>query len=164
MAELNCRGSFVARAHARRYWLRLQKNPTATSKRLAHASRHRLKKRTKTFGIALDRASGKTVWQREVPRARTGRLQNVNNPASPSPVTDGTNVYIFFQEFGLVSYDRAGKERWKLPLGPFSMFYGFGASPILVDDKIVLPVRYHISTYRGRHEQRQVSWKVNGLV
>jgi outer membrane protein assembly factor BamB len=67
-------------------------------------------------------------------------LQNVNGPASPSPVTDGSNVYVFFQDFGLVSYDANGKERWKLPLGPFNMFYGFGASPILVDDKVVLPV------------------------
>ena len=90
--------------------------------------------------IALDRATGKIVWQREVPRRMKGRLQNVNNPASPSPVTDGSNVYVFFQEFGMVSYDAAGKERWRLPLGPFNIFYGFGASPILVDDKVILPV------------------------
>ena len=94
----------------------------------------------KLFVIALDRQTGKILWQREVPRAHSGRLQNVNGPASPSPVTDGTNVYVFFQDFGLLSYDAAGKERWKLPLGPFNMFYGFGASPILVDDKIILPV------------------------
>ena len=75
-----------------------------------------------------------------MPRTREGRLQNVNNPASPSPVTDGTNVYAFFQEFGLISFDKNGKERWKLPLGPFNMFYGFGASPILVDDAVILPV------------------------
>ena len=90
--------------------------------------------------FCLDRQTGKVLWQREVPRTREGRLQNVNNPASPSPVTDGTNVYAFFQEFGLISFDRAGKERWRLPLGPFNMFYGFGASPILVDDKVILPV------------------------
>lgn len=90
--------------------------------------------------ICLDRQTGKLLWQREVPRSREGRLQNVNDPASPSPVTDGTNVYVFFQEFGLVSYDGAGQERWRLPLGPFNMFYGFGASPILVDDKVILPV------------------------
>jgi outer membrane protein assembly factor BamB len=94
----------------------------------------------KLFVIALDRQTGKILWQREVPRAHTGRLQNVNGPASPSPVTDGTNVYVFFQDFGMLSYDGAGKERWKLPLGPFNMFYGFGASPILVDDKVILPV------------------------
>nr|ART40514.1 L757 [uncultured bacterium] len=40
----------------------------------------------------------------------------------------------------MVSYDARGKERWRLPLGPFNMFYGFGASPILVDDKVILPV------------------------
>ena len=98
------------------------------------------KENYKLLVIALDRATGKVLWQREVPRTRVGRLQNVNNPASPSPVTDGSNVYVFFQEFGLISYDGAGKVRWKLPLGPFNIFYGFGASPILVDDKVILPV------------------------
>ena len=39
-----------------------------------------------------------------------------------------------------MSYDAAGKQRWQHPLGPFNMFYGFGASPILVDDKVILPV------------------------
>jgi outer membrane protein assembly factor BamB len=97
-------------------------------------------KNHKLLIICLDRQTGKLLWQREVPRARAGRLENVNNPASPSPVTDGTNVYVFFQEFGLVSYDGAGQERWRRPLGPFNMFYGFGASPILVEDKVILPV------------------------
>src|SRR4030095_10980444 len=92
----------------------------------------------KLLVICLDRQSGKILWQHEVPRLREGRLQNVNGPASPSPVTDGSNVFAFFQDFGLVSYDANGKERWKLPLGPFNMFYGFGASPILVDDKVIL--------------------------
>jgi outer membrane protein assembly factor BamB len=97
-------------------------------------------KNHKLLVICLNRQTGKLLWQREVPRTREGRLQNVNSPASPSPVTDGTNVYVFFQEFGLVSFDGAGKERWRLPLGPFNMFYGFGASPIVVDDKVILPV------------------------
>jgi outer membrane protein assembly factor BamB len=108
--------------------------PAAGAKGNAREKNHKL------LVICLDRQTGKLLWQREVLRSREGRLQNVNDPASPSPVTDGTNVYVFFQEFGLVSYDRAGKERWRLPLGPFNMFYGFGASPILVDDKVILPV------------------------
>ena len=94
----------------------------------------------KLFVICLDRKTGKILWQKEVPRSRAGRLQNVNGPASPSPVTDGSNVYVFFQDFGIFSFDANGRERWKLPLGPFNMFYGFGASPILVDDKVILPV------------------------
>jgi outer membrane protein assembly factor BamB len=117
----------------------------------------------KLFVICLDRASGKILWQREVPRSRAGRLQNVNGPASPSPVTDGSNVYVFFQDFGMVSFDANGKERWKLPLGPFNMFYGFGASPILVDDKIILPVdQDNPSSYLIAVDKNsgKVRWKV----
>src|SRR6476661_326462 len=78
--------------------------------------------------LAVDRATGKELWRRQVPRNRSGRLENVNGPASPSPVTDGDRVYAFFQDFGLVAYSADGKEQWRLPLGPFNMFYGFGAS------------------------------------
>jgi len=114
-------------------------SPVLTRDRI-FVTAHSKEQNHKLFVIALDRKSGKILWQREVPKSRDGRLQNVNGPASPSPVTDGTNIYAFFQEFGLVSFDAAGNQRWNVPLGPFNMFYGFGASPILVDDKIILPV------------------------
>jgi outer membrane protein assembly factor BamB len=94
----------------------------------------------KLIVIALDRKSGKKLWEHDIPRRQTGRRENVNGPASPSPVTDGSNVYFFFQDFGLISYSADGKERWRLPLGPFNMFYGFGASPILEDGKLILAV------------------------
>jgi len=88
--------------------------------------------------LCLDRQTGKLLWRREVPRNRSDRLMKPNNPASPSPVTDGENVYAFFQDFGLISYDRHGKERWQVPLGPFNSFWGMAASPILVEDKLIM--------------------------
>jgi outer membrane protein assembly factor BamB len=90
--------------------------------------------------IALDRGTGKELWRRQVPRVSKGRLDGPNNPASPSPVTDGERVFAFFQDFGLVAFTNAGRELWRLPLGPFNMFYGFGASPVLVDGLVILPV------------------------
>jgi outer membrane protein assembly factor BamB len=117
----------------------------------------------KLLVICLDRASGKILWQKEVPRTQTGRLQNVNGPASPSPVTDGSNVYVFFQDYGMLSYDANGNMRWKVPLGPFNMFYGFGASPILVDDKVILPVdQDYPSSYLIAIDKNSghVRWKV----
>ena len=115
-------------------------SPVLAGKKIFITAHSKEKDSYKLLVFCLDRETGKILWQREVSRTQKGRLENVNSPASPSPVTDGTNVYVFFQEFGLVSFDNAGKERWKLPLGPFNMFYGFGASPILVDDKVILPV------------------------
>ena len=97
--------------------------------------------------VALDRASGRELWRRPVPRDRKGRLDGRNGPASPSPVTDGDRVYAFFQDFGLIAFNRDGKEQWRLPLGPFNMYYGFGASPILVDGTILLSVDQDSGSY-----------------
>jgi outer membrane protein assembly factor BamB len=90
------------------------------------------------FTYSLSRETGEVLWRREAPRSREERIDPRNSPASPSPVTDGENVYVFFADFGLLSYDFEGNERWQHELGPFNNLYGMGASPILVDDKVVL--------------------------
>jgi len=97
--------------------------------------------------LAFDRATGRELWRREVPRRNKGRLDGPNGPASPSAVTDGDRVYAFFQDFGLIAFTADGKEAWRLPLGPFNIFYGFGASPILVDGLVVLPVDQDSGSY-----------------
>lgn len=101
----------------------------------------------KLFVLALDRASGRELWRREVPRTVKGRLDGPNGPASPSPVTDGDRVYAFFQDFGFIAFSAGGKEQWRLPLGPFNIFYGFGASPTLVDGLLILPVDQDSGSY-----------------
>src|ERR1700680_2785592 len=61
--------------------------------------------------ICLDRTTGKVIWRREAPREREESFQPTNSPSSPSPVTDGSNVYVFFGDFGLLSYGPDGNER-----------------------------------------------------
>jgi outer membrane protein assembly factor BamB len=94
----------------------------------------------RTYTLCLDPASGRTLWKREAPRPRREKLHALNNPASPTPAADGVNVYVFFPDFGLLSYTRDGKERWRLPMGPFNNVYGIGVSPILADDVVVLVI------------------------
>jgi hypothetical protein len=72
------------------------------------------------------------------PRRQDG--STLNEPASITPVTDGENVYVFFQDYGLISYDAVGNLRWKVPLGPFSNGQGLAASPIIGADLIVLQI------------------------
>jgi len=93
----------------------------------------------KLITLCLDRDSGKVLWRREVSRDRIEKyVEGFNTPASPTPVTDGESVYAFFGDFGLVCYDLTGKERWRLPLGPFNNINGHGSSPILVEDKLIM--------------------------
>ncbi len=93
---------------------------------------------SKLYVIALNRADGKILWQREVPKPRKQALHKSNSPASPSVVTDGRNVYAFFTDFGLIAFSVAGEEKWRMPLGPFNNPFGMGASPILADDTLLL--------------------------
>ncbi len=88
--------------------------------------------------MALDRESGKLLWKREAPRPRREPFQRTHGPASASPVTDGENVYVFFGDFGVLSYDAKGVERWRRPLGPFINVNGHGSSPILANGKLIL--------------------------
>ncbi|MBI3209308.1 MAG: PQQ-binding-like beta-propeller repeat protein, partial [Candidatus Solibacter usitatus] len=62
------------------------------------------------FTFALDRVTGKILWRKEGPRPRLERYQPTNSSASPSPATDGENVYVFFGDYGLLAYTRDGKE------------------------------------------------------
>lgn len=86
----------------------------------------------------LLRDTGALRWERRLERAHRQEVYPANGSATPSPTTDGRNVYAFFPELGLVSFDAAGKERWRLPLGPFVSFYGMAGSPILAGDALVL--------------------------
>jgi len=86
----------------------------------------------------VDQASGKVRWERKLERARKQEVFRANGSATPSPTTDGKNVYAFFPELGLISFDAQGKERWLLPLGPFVSFYGMAGSPILAGNTLVL--------------------------
>jgi outer membrane protein assembly factor BamB len=90
------------------------------------------------FTICLDRTTGEILWRRQSPRERKEKLDKRNNPASPSPATDGKSVFVFFPDFGMLAYDVDGNELWRLPLGPFDNVYGMGASPILAGDKVLL--------------------------
>ncbi len=89
------------------------------------------------FTLALDRATGRVLWRREAPRPRKQELQENNSPASATPVTDGSNVYAFFADFGLLAYGPDGNELWRMPLGPFNNPFGHGASPILAGDLVL---------------------------
>lgn len=117
----------------------------------------------KLYVIALDRKNGKILWKNEVPRNRENKLLKPNNPASPSPVTDGENVYAFFHDFGLISFSATGKERWRMPLGPFQIVFGFGASPVIVDDNVILPSDQDTTSYLIAVDKNtgRLKWKVD---
>ena len=117
--------------------------------------------RDRLYTLCLEVGAGRILWKQEAPRARQEKLHSLNNPASPTPVTDGNNVYTFFPDFGLLSYTRDGQERWRLPLGPFKNVYGIGVSPILADDVVVLVIDQDKNSFilaAGRNDGK-IRWR-----
>ena len=92
--------------------------------------------------VALDRATGKIIWQktarREVPHE--GR-HPTNSFASASPVTDGERLYASFGSRGIYCYDLQGTLLWEKDLGAMRTRNGFGegASPALAGDNLIVP-------------------------
>jgi len=106
------------------------------------------------LSLAIDRATGRVLWQREAPRDRREKLDSRNHPASPSAATDGERVFFFFPDYGLLAYDVSGKELWRRPLGPFTNVYGMGASPIVVDDLVVLNCDQSIGSFIAAFDKK----------
>ncbi len=99
---------------------------------------------------ALDRATGKIVWEREVGKGAPKVMRHIKaTHANSTPATDGKVVVAFFGTSGdLVAYDFAGKETWRRNLGPIdagwfydaSYQWGHASSPIIADGRVLLQV------------------------
>jgi len=115
----------------------------------------------KRLVICLDSGTGKRLWERGIEVTNPHHRHPLNDPASPTPLTDGSSVYVFFPEYGVVAYDLSGKEIWKHPLGPFVSLHGISASPVLSGDKIILLIDQargsFIAAFRRKDGHRE--WK-----
>jgi outer membrane protein assembly factor BamB len=111
--------------------------------------------------ICLSRENGKILWQKKAPRPRQQKIDDRNHPASPSPVTDGERVFVFFADFGMLAYDLKGNELWRLPLGPFDNLYGMGASPVLAGGNVILVCDQNDDSYiiAANTQSGRVAWR-----
>ncbi len=93
--------------------------------------------------LALDRKTGKTLWQHS-PKTATpheGYHRQYGSFASNSPVTDGKNVWAFFGSRGLYCYDLNGKLIWEKDFGvqmKMRLQFGEGGAPALHGNTLVL--------------------------
>ena len=98
--------------------------------------------------FCLSREDGRVRWVREVDQGnQTHRKQN---NTSPSPVTDGTHVWSYTGNGVLTCLDLAGREQWKRLIqkdyGRFGLNWGYGSSPLLVEDRLIIPVLHGNNT------------------
>jgi len=92
--------------------------------------------------LAIDRATGKTVWERVAKEEQPHEASHQDNGtwASSSAVTDGERVYAWFESRGMSVYDMNGKLVWEKDLGDKRMRnqFGEGSTPALYRDRVIV--------------------------
>ncbi len=92
------------------------------------------------FVLCLSADTGRELWRREYP-SKPHRLHARSSYASSTPAVDAEQVYVAWstpEETTLKAFDHGGKEIWSLDLGPWSSQHGFGTSPMLYEDLVIL--------------------------
>jgi outer membrane protein assembly factor BamB len=96
----------------------------------------------------VDRLKGTIQWQR--PLGGGNRMQRKQNQSTPSPVTDGTNVWVMTGTGILKAFDFTGQEIWHRDIqkdyGPFGLNWGYGSSPLLYGDSLFVQVLHGMRT------------------
>ena len=77
-------------------------------------------------------------------------MQRKQNQSSPSPVTDGTGVWVLTGTGILKGFDFNGKELWARDIqedyGRFGLNWGYGSSPLLHGDSLYVQVLHGMRT------------------
>lgn len=95
--------------------------------------------------LCIDRASGKTVWQKSVkaklPEEEYRGMFAENGYATHTPVSDGKRVFAFFGKSGVYAYDMDGNELWNADVGSDldQRQWGSASSPILYKNLLIVP-------------------------
>ena len=91
---------------------------------------------------AVDRARGSVRWKRPLGGGNTRRQKQ--NMSSPSPVTDGRNVWAMTGTGVIKAFDFEGRELWTRDIqkdyGQFGLQWGYGSSPLLFEDSLYVQV------------------------
>lgn len=108
----------------------------------SHAPRGATPSRHRFLVLAIDRATGRVVWERtareEAPH-ETSHPQN-GTWASSSAITNGEILIASFESRGLYAYDMNGTLLWQVDLGDKSMRqqFGEGSTPTLYKNRLVV--------------------------
>lgn len=86
----------------------------------------------------FDAATGKQLWVRTVSLDKKFPTHDTNPYCGTTPVANGERVVVWHASAGLHCYDRDGQELWSRDFGEFEHMWGYGTSPILYKDKVIL--------------------------
>ena len=103
---------------------------------------------TELYLVCVDRNRGTELWKAHLGTGNT--MFRKHNMSSPSPVTDGTRVWVMTGTGVLKAFDFGGKQVWSRDLqqdyGPFGLNWGYASSPLLHKGTLYVEVLHGMKT------------------
>ncbi|HEX4149513.1 MAG TPA: PQQ-binding-like beta-propeller repeat protein, partial [Pirellulales bacterium] len=86
----------------------------------------------------FDRRSGDLAWRRIVEYSGDEPTHQTNPYCGSSPAAAQGRVVVWHASAGVHCYDEQGQELWSRDLGAFRHIWGYGSSPLIAGDRVVL--------------------------
>jgi outer membrane protein assembly factor BamB len=97
--------------------------------------------------LCFDRDTGKELWRHDFGLGIDQQTHQKSNLAVNTPVVTEDAVYVAFGNADMARYSHDGKliwvTRYMAMFGDPKMAWGYGVSPLVVDDSVVLPWDHH---------------------
>jgi len=94
--------------------------------------------------LAINLADGQTVWQRDFEGTQRVPDGDTVSRGAPTPCVDAERLYVMFESGDVFALSHAGETLWQRSLvreyGEFKGPHGYGSSPLLADDKLIVQV------------------------
>ena len=87
---------------------------------------------------AFDRNTGRQVWSKIVDYLGEDPTHPTNPYCGSSPAADGQRIVVWHGSAGVHCYDPQGNELWSRDLGAFRHIWGYGSSPVIYHDRVLL--------------------------
>lgn len=92
------------------------------------------------YVLCVNTADGKIIWNQQF-EGTPHHLHALNSYASCTPTIDADHIYVAWsnpKQTLLKALNHEGSEVWSVDLGPWVSQHGFGSSPMLVDDLVII--------------------------
>jgi outer membrane protein assembly factor BamB len=117
--------------------------------------------------VALNLADGSIAWDLNLDPYQPVRSNYFQSRSAPTPLVDENGVYAFFETGNLVAISHSGEQLWQRGLtedyGAFESTIGIAASPLQVNDSIVLLIDHEGPSYLLAVDKRtgETKWKTD---
>ncbi|MCE9531550.1 MAG: PQQ-binding-like beta-propeller repeat protein [Planctomycetes bacterium] len=122
-------------------------SPVVFGERVFITSQKEVEGKKSLLTLCFDRQTGKELWRHDFGLGVNQKAHEKSNLAVNTPAVTADAVYVAFGNADIARYSHDGKliwvNRYMAKFGDPKMAWGYGVSPLVLDDSILFPWNHH---------------------